>query len=165
MFPCEPPTDNPCAEWVQTEKESYRSEAAKRLTANSPVYDGDLRPKVRPGMEKVWASGRLAAEPSPAHDNREFPSSCLSSSRWGVNVAVFATRTDKRVQCGRFPSDWWAQFHGLAGQKTIWRPGGLSHWGIDTWFRLRQPRQPEPADAHADTGSTHGIDNQAVKPR
>ncbi len=36
-FTNEPPAGNPYAEWVQTETESYRDEAAKRLTANLPA--------------------------------------------------------------------------------------------------------------------------------
>jgi len=36
-FSSEPPTGNAYAEWVQTETESYRAEAVKRLTANSPA--------------------------------------------------------------------------------------------------------------------------------
>ena len=33
----EPPTGNSYAEWVQTQNESYRAEAAKRLMADAPA--------------------------------------------------------------------------------------------------------------------------------
>ena len=38
-FACEPPSGNAYAEWVQAEAETYRTDAAKRLTANAPADD------------------------------------------------------------------------------------------------------------------------------
>src|SRR5437016_3842900 len=43
-FTGEPPTGNTYAEWVQTERESYRSEAAKRLIANASADECAIAP-------------------------------------------------------------------------------------------------------------------------
>jgi hypothetical protein len=43
-FTGDPPTGNTYADWVQTEQESYRADAAKRLIANAPADEGDSSP-------------------------------------------------------------------------------------------------------------------------
>ena len=43
-FTGEPPTGNTYADWVQTEQESYRADAAKRLIANAHADDCAVAP-------------------------------------------------------------------------------------------------------------------------
>ena len=43
-FTGEPPTGNPYAEWVQTEAESYRADAARRLIADAPEVECAIAP-------------------------------------------------------------------------------------------------------------------------
>ena len=66
----EPPAGNAYAEWVQTEHESHRADAAKRLIANTPADEGDPSP----------GSGRR----KEAHSSAEN----LKAAKWRVATDV-----------------------------------------------------------------------------
>jgi hypothetical protein len=53
-FTGEPPTGNTYAEWVQTEHESYRTEAAKRLAANVPANECAVAPAAAELKTAKW---------------------------------------------------------------------------------------------------------------
>src|SRR6266581_4769557 len=53
-FTGEPPTGNTYAEWVQTETESYRKDAAKRLIANAPPGECAAAPRAENLKTAKW---------------------------------------------------------------------------------------------------------------